>query len=128
MISSLVFLVSSALARRHLWKSAKNFEKYFIYHKLRGHTSKATLKYTFCDGRHERGKKMLTKKCVNKSIYNRGESETKKTTTNPIQEKNRARNSRDQWNLETRRKQQVDEKVMFSFDVVRSQTHAWMVK
>ena len=56
------FLVSSALARRHLWKSAKNFEKYFIYHKLRGHTSKATLKYTFCDGRHEGGKKMLTKK------------------------------------------------------------------
>ena len=52
-VSQQQFLVSSALARRHLWKSAKNVEKYFIYHKLRGHTSKATLKYTFCDGRHE---------------------------------------------------------------------------
>lgn len=83
----LEFLVSSALARRHLWKSAKNFEKYFIYHKLRGHTSKATLKYTFCDGRHERGKKMLTKKCVNKSIYNRGESETKKLRRIPFKKK-----------------------------------------
>ena len=72
------FLVSSALTRRHLWKSAKNFEKYFIYHKLRGHTSKATSKYTFCDGRHEGERKCLPKKCVNKSIYNRGESETKK--------------------------------------------------
>ena len=82
-----LFLVSSALARRHLWKSAKNFEKYFIYHKLRGHTSKATLKYTFCDGRHERGKKMLTKKCVNKSIYNRGESETKKLRRIPFKKK-----------------------------------------
>ena len=91
MISSLVFLVSSALARRHLWKSAKNFEKnfekYFIYHKLRGHTSKATLKYTFCDGRHEWGNKMLTKKCVNKSIYNRGESETKKLRRIPFKQK-----------------------------------------
>ena len=80
------FLVSSALARRHLWKSAKNFEKYFIYHKVRRHTSKATIKYKFCDGRHER-KENVNQKCVNKSIYNREESETKKTTTNPIQEK-----------------------------------------